>query len=207
MKNTRVLSILAVAVFALTGCSKTCSKDEFIDLAKKTEEHQYATASAKLKGKVTSSTEGINQTYEPDDTLDFKYQDGNWGLVEDMSSYNSIKQSLVLTCIVILSNNIREIIKNDELFADNDYMKLTCYSSPLGFNVKSDFKDHEEDVLGLKTVMNGKGDTTYNFNNKDGMVIKYVEKSDLTMDLTYSSDLKIKTKTVTDITITFSYSD
>ena len=65
MKNIKLLSLLSVAAFVLTGCNKKCSKEEFMDLVNKTEPHQYAKAYAKCKGKVSSKTEGINQSYEP----------------------------------------------------------------------------------------------------------------------------------------------
>ena len=206
MKNTKVLSLFSVALFALTGCKKTCSKDEFMDLVNKTEPHQYAKAYAKCKGKVTSKTEGINQTYEPNETFEFTYTNYGWQYDGD-DSIGDIKASVILTCQVLISVNAKNIFENEDAITTTDQTKFTYYSSPLGFNAKSDFKDYKQTLSEhYNIVLNGKSDSTYTFDSNNGAVLSYSEKSDLKMVIDMDS-VKISSSSVTDMTIEFTYKD
>ena len=209
MKNSKLISILMVATFALTGCKKTCSKEEFIDLANKTEEHQYRKASVKVKGKSSSTTEGVTQTYEPNDTFDFEFQggkNGSWNYAGESPSSLDMKTSILASCIVVLSITVRDLVKQEEFSNDNGAGKLTCYSSPLGFNYVADYKDYEEDLGSAKLILNGKSNATYTFDSQYGVVTQYIEKGDIKMTLDYS-EMKINTSSVTDLTLDITYSD
>lgn len=209
MKKSKLISILMVATFALTGCKKTCSKEDFIDLANKTEEHQYKKASVKVKGKSSSTTEGITQTYEPNDTFDFEFQggkNGSWNYVGESPSSLNMKTSILASCIVVLSLTVRDLVKQEEFGDDDGVGKLTCYSSPLGFNYVADYKDYEEDLSGAKITLNGKSNATYFFDSQYGVVTQYIEKSDIKMTLDYS-ETKTNTSSVTDLTMNITYFD
>ena len=149
MKNTKLVSLFSVVLLALTGCKQTCSKEQFVELAKKTEPHQYTFAKAKVKGKVTASTGGVKQTYEPDTTFEFIFnKNGYWGYDGD-SNYSSgdVKGSVISSCIVLLSVTVKDLINQDEFLGENDAAgKLTCYSSPLGFNLY-DTDAHDKRIL------------------------------------------------------------
>ena len=206
MKHVKLLSLISVAAFALTGCKKTCSKDEFIGLVNKTEPHQYAKAYAKCKGKVTGKTEGINQTYEPNETFEFTYTNYGWQYDGD-DSIGDIKASVILTCQVLISVNAKNIFESEDAITTTGQTKFTYYSSPLGFNAKSDFKDYKQTLSEYyNIVLNGKSDGTYTFDSNNGAVLSYSEKSDLKMVIDMDS-MKISSSSVTDMTIEFTYKD
>ncbi len=207
MKNVKLLSLLSVAAFALTGCKKTCSKDEFMDLVNKTEPHQYAKAYAKCKGKVSTKTEGINQSYEPNETFEFTYTNGSWQYAGDEdTSLGDMKYSIILTCQLLITVDAKTIFESGAVDV-GEQTKLTYYSSPLGFNAKSDFKDYKQDITTYySAIINGKSDGTYTFDSKNGSVLSYKEKSDLKITLDMDS-MKISSTTVTDMSIEFSYKD
>lgn len=207
MKNVKLLSLLSVAAFALTGCKKTCSKDEFMDLVNKTESHQYAKAYAKCKGKVSTKTEGINQSYEPNETFEFTYTNGSWQYAGDEdTSLGDMKYSIILTCQLLITVDAKTIFESGAVDV-GEQTKLTYYSSPLGFNAKSDFKDYKQDITTYySAIINGKSDGTYTFDSNNGAVLSYSEKSDLKMVIDMDS-MKISSTTVTDMSIEFSYKD
>ena len=210
MKNTKVLSLFSVALFALTGCKKTCSKDEFIKLANKTEPDLRVYASAKVKGKVASKSQGVSQTYEPDETFDFTFnKNGYWSYDgdSDYSSTGTVKQSVITSCLVLITVSVKDLVDENVFTDDSDIGKLTCYSSPLGFNYKVTYKDYKQsdETLGLEMIVNGKSDSSYTFDDKTGFVTQYIEKSDLTMDISID-DVKTSSTTVSDIQIDITYS-
>lgn len=206
MKNTKVVSLLSVALFALTGCNKTCTKEEFLALADKTESQPYVKATAKVKGKLTSSTGGVKQIYEPDDSFDFIFtKNGEWTYDDSSDSLSSTKLSVVTSCKLLLTMNVRYMI--DQKFFDGieEEGKVTFYSSPLGFNAKMNYdnlKEGDDDVASI--VLNGKSDTTYFFDSKSGNITSYTEKSDITVSVKYS-DVEVNTSTVSDLKIDFTY--
>ena len=209
MKHIKLLSLLSVAAFALTGCKKTCSKDEFMDLVNKTEPHQYAKAYAKCKGKVTGKTEGINQTYEPNETFEFTYTNYGWEYANenDGAALGDMKSSIILTCQVLISVNAKNIFESEDAITSTDQTKFTYYSSPLGFNAKSDFKDYKQTLSEYyNIVLNGKSDSTYTFDSNNGAILSYSEKSDIKMVIDMDS-MKISSSSVTDMTIEFTYKD
>lgn len=206
MKNVRIISLLSIALFALTGCKKQCSKQEFIDLASKTETHQYAKATATCKGKVSTKTSGINESYEPNDTFNFIYKNGEWTYDGDASSLKAFRQSLVLSCSLIMSMNVKDFLNQDPFLTEGNREGLTCFSSPLGFNMKATYENAKQETQGLMATVNGSSDTTYTFDNNNGAVLEYIEKSDLDMDMDVSG-VSIQGKSVTDLTLNFSYSD
>lgn len=207
MKNTKVVSLFSVALFALMGCNKTCSKEEFINLANKTESQAYVKAVAKVKGKTTTRTKGIKSTYEPNESFDFVFtKNGEWVYDGDTSTLSSTKSSIVLSCRVLLSMNVKDLV--DQGFFDNkdEETKVTYYSSPLGFNAYANYDNYKQGEFDVGIVLNGKSDATYFFDSKSGNVIKYTEKSDITMDMDYA-DVEISTSTVTDMTVEITYSE
>ena len=206
MKNTKVLSLLSVAVFLLTGCKKQCSKDEFINLANKVEKHQYAKATATCKGKVSTKTNGINESYEPNDTFNFIYKNGEWTYDGDASSLKAFRQSLILSCSLIMSLNVKDLLNQDPFLTEGDREGLTCYSSPLGFNYKATYDNAKQDTIGYAATVNGSSETTYTFDNNNGAILEYIEKSDLDLEMNVNGT-PVNTKSVTDLTLNFSYSD
>lgn len=208
MKHVKLLSLLSIAAFVLTGCKKTCSKDEFMDLVNKTEEHQYAKAYAKVKGKVSSKAEGVSQSYEPNDTFEFTYTSSGWEYSGDEDvELGDLKASLIITCQLLVTVNAKTIFENDDVLTTNDQTKFTYYSSPLGFNAKSDFKDYKQQLTTYYSVtINGKSDGTYTFDKENGAVLTYTEKSDLKLALDIDG-IKISSSSVTDVSVSFAYKD
>ena len=117
-----------------------------------------------------------------------------------------MKKSILASCIVVLSITVRDLVKQEEFSNDNGAGKLTCYSSPLGFNYVADYKDYEEDLGSAKLILNGKSNATYTFDSQYGVVTQYIEKGDIKMTLDYS-EMKINTSSVTDLTLDITYSD
>lgn len=205
MKNVRIISLLSIALFALTGCKKQCSKQEFIDLASKTETHQYAKATATCKGKVSTKTSGINESYEPNDTFNFVYKNRQWQYDGDVSSLKAFRQSLVVSCIHYISMNVKDMLNEDPFLTEGDRKGLTCYSSPLGFNYKVDYKDAKQEIAGYSGIVNGTADSTFTFDNT-GAIIEYIEKSDISMDMDISGTT-ITSTSKTDLTVSITYQD
>lgn len=208
MKNTKLLAILSIAAFTLTGCQRKCSKDEFINSAKKTENHEYATASVKVKGKVTNSLDEESKTYESNDTFEFEMKDGYWTFKENYSSEDSIdpKATIINSCYVVVSINVRDFVESDEVLSETESETLTFYNSPLALNCKAEFKDYELGNKDNKMVLNGNSDVTYTFNNKTGVVTKYNEKSDITIDMDVYG-IKQKARTIADLMLEIKYTD
>ena len=206
MKHTKIIALLSVAAFVLTGCKKTCSKEEFIELANKTEVHQYKKASATYKGKLITKSGAITQTYEPDETIQFEYKNGSWKVPEDFDYDSLMGLSLVASCLVVVSMNVRDIVKDDETMSGDQIEKITFYSSPFGFSVKSNFKDYKQSTEGLNIILNGKSDAEYTFDSNNGVILSYSEKSDLDTEITYDT-VTSKSNTITDIKIEIEYSD
>ena len=90
MKNTKLLSLFTVAIFALTGCNKKCSKEEFLELANKTETHLYKRATATCKGTSETETQGMTTKYAADDTFKLKYSNNSWNYDGDGDSLTVI---------------------------------------------------------------------------------------------------------------------
>lgn len=205
MKNVRIISLVSIALFALTGCKKQCSKQEFIDLANKTETHQYAKATATCKGNVNTKTSGIEESYVANDTFNFVYKNRQWQYDGDVSSLKAFRQSLVVGCLSYISMNVKDFLNEDPFLTEGDRKGLTCYSSPLGFNYKVDYKDAKQETAGYSGIVNGTADSTFTFDDT-GAVIEYIEKSDITMDMNVSG-MEITSASKTDLTVSITYQD
>jgi len=205
MKNVRIISLVSIALFALTGCKKQCSKQEFMDLANKTETHQYAKATATCKGNISSKAASIEESYVANDTFNFVYRNRQWQYDGDLNSLKAFRQSLVYGCLSYISMNVKDFLKEDPFLTEGDRKGLTCYSSPLGFNYKVDYKDSKQEAAGYSGIVNGTADSTFTFDNT-GAVIEYIEKSDISMDMDISGTT-ITSTSKTDLTVNISYQD
>ena len=210
MKHTKLIALVSVAAFALTGCKQTCSKDDFVKLANQTEEHEFAEASVAVKGKISMKNGGVKQTYEPNETFEFTYVGTGWEYTGDYAylSSSDLKGSVIVSCMVLLSVTVRDLVK-DELFVgseDDPYGKLTCFSSPLGFDYSANFKNYKEGDNNFELVINGKSDASYIFDSKTGVVTEYTEKGDITMKAK-TGEYDIETTEVTDLSMKLSYRD
>ena len=216
----RYLAILFVPLFLLSSClglkfTKVITKEEFLEKANKTKEDQYSYAQIKCVADLeTTSKENAraNRQEKINRTFKYCYTAGSWysDSSESHADYSETELKLVTQFIIYLKNNVRDIIKEKPINRESE-AGLTFYDNDLAYRYRAAYEDYKTTIDAgdgetIDVVQNGDALERVSFNSKNGRIIAYREKDDITTTYTYDGT-SMTTRDIVDVKLKITYSN
>ena len=212
-KRHLMLAILGIFAISLTCCQqqpKEIEKDEFVSLAQNTEIKLYSYATVKVSAKVkitsdNSSFEGtdekINRSYYFHRSVSAWYYDSATG----KKPLSNVEKDITNQCIELLTTRVKLQLK-DDLFKNESTDGLTFYKDPLSLLINGEYVDYPITTSGVDGVINGTSIILFKYNNENGNITYYHEKSKISRVYVVNRE-SIRFDESMDVLMKISYSD
>ena len=213
MKKNLMFILFAVFALSLSSCvNQEISKEEFIELANKTESEEFLNAQVKCNAKVkieSSNTEVVKNANEQiDRTFEYTYKNKRWALVssDDTKYLTDVERSLRDSFHELINKSVKDHL-NYKPLSNKDTDGLVFYKNPLTYNYNALYENTKLSITsGVSGKVDGEDEETFKFNNKNGNITYFYEDSDTTVKYTISGYGSVTVHQIQKITANFSYS-